>query len=437
MDAPARSGRWVGWLAALLGIVALASLLPAAPASAGTSRDDAIEQLQNVRVSIDLTLSLIKDGRSEEAFDAAATGYLDHFEMVEVPLRIVDNDLTIETEGRFANIRQLIRDDAPVSDVRDELIELRGVLDTIERKLTATGAAAPALIFGQSFLIIFREGFEVVLLVSILLGYLEAARSSSLIRPILYGIALACVATVLTVVVLRVVFEQLPFSIEVLEGITALVAVVMLFYVSFWLVARMEHKRWMEFVRARLWSAVSLGSTASLMLVGFTAVYREGFETALFYQALWSFGEGLGEWVLAGLAAGLVALTAVAIVMFRLGRKVPVKRFMSIAVVCVMITSVTFLGNAVHALQAGDLIAYHRLDSWPRIPIFLSQVTGYWPTLQSVLAQIALSAIYLGGAVYVFVVKPRRAAHRDSGGPAAGSLPAPSERDAASSLASV
>ena len=395
-------------LAGMVAAVGLLTSLPAAPASASSSRDDAITQVQNVRISIDLTLSLIKQGKSQQAFDAAAKGYLNHFELVEVPLRIIDNGLTIDAEGRFADIRQLIRDGAPVDEVRDKLIELRGVLDTIERKLTATGAAAPALIFGQSFLIIFREGFEVVLLVSILLGYLEAARSPGLIKPILVGIGLAGVATVLTVVVLRLVFQSLPFSIEVLEGITAMIAVVMLFYVSFWLVARMEHKRWMEFVRARLWSAVSLGSTFSLVMVGFTAVYREGFETALFYQALWSFGAGLGVWVLAGLGAGLVALSALAVVMFRLGRKVPVKRFMNIAVACVMATSITFLGNAVHALQAGDLIAYHRLDSWPRLPIFLSQVTGYWPTVQSVVAQIALSAIYIGGAVYVFVIKPRR-----------------------------
>src|SRR5205823_156235 len=128
--------------------VALASALPAQPAAA-SSRDDAIQQLQSVRVSIDVTLSLIKQGRSSEAFAAAADGYLKHFELVEVPLRIIDNDLTIETEGRFADIRQLIRDKAPVDSVRDKLIELRGALDSIERKLTATGAAAPALIFGQ------------------------------------------------------------------------------------------------------------------------------------------------------------------------------------------------------------------------------------------------------------------------------------------------
>ena len=398
-------------LVAVVGVMAGAAFLaalPSTPASAATSRDDAIAEVQNVRVSIDLTLSLIKQGRSAEAFTAAANGYLNHFELVEVPLRIIDNDLTIETEGRFADIRQLIRNHAPVDRIRDELIGLRAALDTIERKLTATGAAAPALIFGQSFLIIFREGFEVVLLVSILLGYLEAARSTAFIRPILIGIGAAFVATILTVIVMRLVFESLPFSIEVLEGVTAMIAVVMLFYVSFWLVARMEHKRWMEFVRARLWSAVSLGSTFSLIMVGFTAVYREGFETALFYQALWSFGAGLGKWVVAGLFTGLVALTGVALVMFRLGRRVPIKQFMTVAVACVMLTSVTFLGNAVHALQAGDLISYHRLDNWPRIPIFLSQVTGYWPTLQSVVAQIGLLTIYMFGALYAFVLRPRR-----------------------------
>ena len=163
-------------LVAVVGVMAGAAFLaalPSTPASAATSRDDAIAEVQNVRVSIDLTLSLIKQGRSAEAFTAAANGYLNHFELVEVPLRIIDNDLTIETEGRFADIRQLIRNHAPVDRIRDELIGLRGALDTIERKLTATGAAAPALIFGQSFLIIFREGFEVVLLVSILLGYLR------------------------------------------------------------------------------------------------------------------------------------------------------------------------------------------------------------------------------------------------------------------------
>src|SRR4051794_18828727 len=96
----------------------------------------------------------------------------------------------------------------------------------------------------------------------------------------------AGVATAVTFFVIRGVLGALPFGREVLEAVTAILAVGVLFYVSFWLVARLEHKRWMEFLRSRVWSATATGSTAALAAVGFTAIYREGFETALFYQAL-------------------------------------------------------------------------------------------------------------------------------------------------------
>jgi len=175
------------------------------------------------------------------------------------------------------------------------------------------------------------------------------------------------------------------------------------------LIPRLGQKRWMEFVRARLWSAISIGSTASLIAVGFTAVYREGFETALFYQSILSFGGGLGGFILLGVALAIVALVLVAWLVFYAGRRLPVRTFMNVAVAMVMATSVAFLGNALHTLQAADVIAYHRLDGWPRLSIFLAEATGYWPTLASVLAQIALTVVYALGALYTFVVRPRRA----------------------------
>ncbi len=154
---------------------------------------------------------------------------------------------------------------------------------------------------------------------------------------------------------------------------------------------------------------MAIGSTMSLVLVGFTAVYREGFETALFYQALLSFGTGLGWYILGGLLAGMVALAVVAWLMFRVGRKLPIKLFMNVAVALVMATSVAFLGNAVHALQAADKVPYTPLEGWPRMPIFLAEATGYWPTVQTVAAQFTLAMVYLIGAVYMFVVKPQLA----------------------------
>jgi len=281
------------------------------------------------------------------------------------------------------------------------------MIDDSERRLTDEGIGAPAVVFGQSFIIIFREGLEAVLLVTVLLGYLEAAKATQYRRPIVMGMAAAAVATIVTFFVVRGVLAALPFGREVLEAVTALIAVVVLFYVSFWLVARLEQKRWLEFLRARVWSAVSVGSTAALLMVGFTAVYREGFETALFYQALLSFGPGLGVWVVAGLFAGLVALAGVSWMIFRLGRKVPIKAFLSAAVVLLMATSVAFLGNAVRSLQEADIIGLHRWPNWPRAPIFLSQSLGYWPSRETITAQAALATVYIAGALYVFALRPR------------------------------
>ena len=393
---------------AALGIGIGASGRPAA--AAGVSRDEAIRLLDQTRQSIDETLALLKSGNADQALTEASDGYLAHFEQVEPPLSLVDHELTLAAEFQFAQIRRAIRQDAPLDTIRSEIVTLRQMLDDAERKLTDTGVGAPMLVASQSFLILFREGFEIVLLLSVLLGYLEAARSPQFIKPVLGGVALAAGATVLTVLLMPTLLNALPVGREVLEAIVALAAVAVLFYVSFWLIARMEHKRWMEFVRARLWSAISVGSTASLVAVGFTAVYREGFETALFYQSLLTFGDGLGWAILAGIGVALVALAGVVWVVFKLGRRLPVKTFMNVAVALVMLTSVAFLGNAVHTLQAADVIAYRR-TSGPRLPIFLAEATGIWPTLPSLVAQAVLLGVYVLGGVYAFVIKPRRTAH--------------------------
>ena len=412
----ARPGRRL--LLALAVVLAGLAVFLAAPAGAQTSavsKQDAVAQLTTVRTSIDETLQLLKEGKKDEAFAQAKAGYLEHFELVEIPLRVVDPGLTVDTEAKFAQIRELIRNGASVDEVRTNIVELRGLIDDAERHLTDVGIGAPALVVGQSFLIIFREGLEVVLLLSVLLGYLEASKATQYRRPILVGVVLAMVMTAVTVVALQTIFAHIGAGREVLEAVVSLLAVALLFWVSFWLLSRLDHKRWLEFVKARVWSAVAVGSTASLVLIGFTAVYREGFETALFYQALLSFGTGLTGWIALGFGLGVVALAIVSYLIFRLGRRLPMRTFMSVAVILVMLTSVAFLGNAVHELQSADIIGYTPLVGWPRLHIFLAQATGYWPTVQTVVAQAVLLAVYVIGGVYALVIKPRRERAADAG----------------------
>lgn len=381
---------------------------PIASSQQSISREEAIRQLAVVRASIDQTLELVKQGKVDEAYTQAKTGYLDHFEYVEIPLRVVAPDLTAEAETKFAEIRGLIKDKAPVDTVRTNIIDLRRLIDDTERRLTDTGFDAATVVAGQSFLIIFREGLEAVLLLTALLGYLEATKATQYRKPITWGVLIGLAATAVTYLVLRSVLAVLPVGREVLEAAVATAAVAVLLYISFWLIARLEHRRWMEFLRSRLFNAVSIGSTTALVLVGFTAMYREGLETALLYQALVEFGEGLGWWILLGLVVGLAALAVVSYLIFRLGRRLPIKTFLVCAVVLLMATSVAFLGNAVRSLQTADLVNLTPIDGLPRTPIFLSQALGYWPSVQTLASQAVLVAVYVLGATWLLMVRPRR-----------------------------
>lgn len=417
---PGRAARWRGrrGLLALTALAALTALIlvgltgaaSARPAKGGGSvtRAQAIDQINIVRDRVNDTLRLLDEGHRDQALAVAKAAYLDHFESVEIPLVLVNQNLKLDTEATFAELRGLISANAPTPEIRKRVIKLRDQLNQAERDLSSTGFGAPAIVFGQSFVILFREGLEAVLLLSVLLGYLESTKNGQYKKPILIGVGAAVVLAVATFFAVNAVFSVLPFGREVLEALVAFLAVAVLFYVSFWLVARLEQRRWLEFLKARVWTAVSAGSALSLGLIGFTSVYREGFETALFYQAISSFSTGMGEWVLAGVLAAVVALVVVSLAIFRLGRRLPIKAFLTGAVMVVMATSVAILGNAMYALQEAAVLDLDLLRGWPRLPIFFAEGLGYYPTLPSVLAQAGLVAIYVAGGLYTFVLRPRR-----------------------------
>lgn len=403
---------------ALLGLFAGAFLLPSSPAHAQVTPEEGIAELERARTLVDRSVALHEEGRSEDAYIAARNAYLDHFEFVEIPLRVRDEKLTLELEEDFAELRNLIQAGAPPDEVSEVASVVQSGLDRVEKVLTAPGLGAPAIAVGYSFMILFREGLEAVLVLAAILGYLEASRNLAYRKPVLAGVAAAVGATVLTFVLAAVVLSIAPVQRELLEAGTALLAVALLFYVSFWLVARLDQRRWMEFVKAKVWSAASTGSAFALAAVGFTAVYREGFETVLFYQALLSFAEELELWVALGALAGAVALGAVGFAIFRAGKRIPVKAFLGGAVVMVMVLSVALIGNAVRALQEATLVPVTFLEGVPRLPIFLADLTGWHPTLQTILAQVALALVYVLGAIWTFAIRPRRERGREPAAPA-------------------
>ena len=393
----------------LAALALVAAAFAAQPATADSKTDRALDEVQLARDGVRKAVDAVQAGDRDRAYELARTAYLDHFERVEVPLRLRDANLVLDLEFQFAELRNGIRGGDSADEVRDNGRKIQSGLDSVERKLDEKGFAAPALAFGFSFTILFREGLEAVLIIAVLLGSLEAGRASNFRRPLGWGVAAAVAATALTWLLATVVIDIAPLDRELLEGVTALVAVVVLMLVSFWLISRLEHRHWMEFMRARIAGAIAAGSALAFAGLGFTAVYREGFETVLFYQALALFAEGLILWVALGAAAAAVVLGVVGYGVLRLGRKLPIKPLLMTGASLLLLLSVAFVGNAVRSLQEGDWIGVTPIaGDWARLPVFVAELTGIHPTREGLVAQGALLLVYVCGALWMFAWRPLR-----------------------------
>ena len=406
-----RAGAAVAGL--VLALVAWVGLAAPASAHASTSRDATTKVEQAFDGSRDALLTAVdqyRQGRRAEALDTARSAYLDYFELVEPTLRVVDSDFTLEMEDRYALQRDAIEHDQGLGEVRGRTASIQQGLTEFEAKVASPGLGAASLAFLSSFVIIFREGLEVVLLLAALLGFLASTDAGARYRrPLVLGVGAAVLASVATFVVLGVLLSIAPIGRELLEAATTALAVVLLFVISFWLLSRLEHRRWMEFLRSRVWGAMATGSAFAVAAVGFTAVYREGFETVLFYQALLFFTTGVVEWVVAGFAAGLVALGVCGYAILVLRRRLPVRAFMIGAVSLIMLMSVAFLGNVINQLQNLAYLPHTSLrGDIPRLPVFITQLTGIHPTVETIAAQGSLLAVYAIG-LGVLIATSRRA----------------------------
>ena len=251
----------------------------------------------------------------------------------------------------------------------------------------------------NSLIIIVREGLEAVLLVGALLAYLTATRAAaSDRRRIWLGAGAGIVASVLTWVVARTLMPMSGASRELMEGVTALVAVGVLLYVSHWLFQKTYIHDWKEYLRDHLGSAVGRGSALAMMGLAFAAVYREGFETVLFYQAL-VLDVG-SKAVLTGFVPGVLLIAAVGYGIIRAGMKLPLKRVFTVTNAILLYLAFVFLGKGIFNLQESGAFSAHPITWLPAHPA-LQQIFGFYPLVETIAAQLGL-AVLLGAVLVVY-----------------------------------
>ena len=298
------------------------------------------------------------------------------------------------------NLKSLLHEDANILD---------GV-DPTAQASTADGAGAVATVGGgygsaiatfvAAFGIILREGIEAILVIGAIIAYLVKSGNRKSLKQVYIGAALGVVCSFVAAWLLTVTLAAGQAPQELVEGFTALFAVVVLFWVSNWMLSKSESKAWSAYIERQVESSVSKGSVFALAFTAWLAVFREGAEVILFYQPLLN-GEYSGA-LWAGFGVGCVVIAVIFVLMRFFSVRLPLKPFFLAMSILMFLMCISFLGNGIKELIEGGLISATNLGWFEQNELF--NVLGVFPIAETLFPQIILTII----TIITFVVQIRR-----------------------------
>lgn len=283
---------------------------------------------------------------------------------------------------------------------------LSGHADTLDAKAeaekqaqlavqTPAGERGGALVFAGSFGIIVREGLEAILVIAAMIAYLVKSGNGRSLKHVYIGALAGIVASFAAALILsqlKKAWAGAGQSQEIIEGITALIAVCVLFYVSNWMISKAEVAAWTSYIGGKVQRSVEGRSVFTLAFTAFLAVFREGAEVVLFYQPM--FSEGNPGMIWAGFGAGCLVLVGVYLVIRFLSIRLPIRLFFSATSILMAVMCVSFLGSGIKELAEGGLF-----DVTLRVPGIPEsdalQVLGIYPYLETMVPQLILAIVLL------------------------------------------
>lgn len=328
-------------------------------------------------------------GHRRRATDLALSAYLDGFEPVEPVLAARNGSLMAQIEGAMGELRARISRGAPLAEVRAQAETVTSLFAEAEAEI-APEQASPTSSFVGAFTVLLREGLEALLIVIAIIAFLRKSNRSDVLPYVHGGWIAALAAGVGTWWAATRLVDISGASRELTEGFGALFAAAVLLWVGIWMHGKSTAQAWQAYIRDKLDRALSRRSAWFLFGLAFLVVYREVFETILFYAALWS--QGGGAALLAGAGAAAALLAVIAWAMLRYSRKLPITQFFAWSSALIAVLAVVLAGKGVSALQEAGLLNVAPLPVIPRI-----EILGLYPTVQGVLLQIAtLVALLIG-----------------------------------------
>ena len=350
---------------------------------------DTTGSLALARKRLQQSLAAYEAGNEAEARELALSAYLDGFEPLEAVLSTRDADLLASVETGMAELRAAIGRGDPLAAVAQRVNALDVLFYRAETVL-APDNASEASAFAGAFAILLREGLEALLIVIAMIAFLRKAERTEVLPFVHGGWLSALGAGALTWVAATYLIGVSGAGRELVEGFGSLFAALVLLSVGIWMHGKSQAGEWQRYIRKTMQHALSRRSAWFLFGLAFLVVYREVFETILFFAALWS--QGHTDAILAGAAAAIVLLALIAWAMLRYSRRLPIGTFFAYSSVLIGILAVVLAGKGISGLQEAGLLGITPLPNLPRIPIL-----GIAPALEPVAAQIlTLALIALG-----------------------------------------
>ena len=358
----------------------------------------------NIKAKIADAIKLYAAKDVAKAMSDAQDVYFDEFEAsgMENKVGAIDVGLKTRIEGNFGEVVALMKAGVSVERLEQAADNLGANLDAALEK--TSGSSSPWALFVYALTIILREGFEALIIVAAVVAYLLKTGNEKRMNIVYSSLGVAVVLSFVMAWIMNLIFAGAAGQKrEVMEGAVMLIAVGLLFYVGFWLLSNAGAKKWSKYIQSHVSESISAGSAKALWWTVFLAVFREGAETVLFYQALiFDAKDSAGYSMIAlGFVVGLIVLLVTYYVFKIFAIKIPIKPFFLVTSAIIFYMSIVFVGKGLMEFVEGKIFVPTKIEGFPTI-----EWLGIYPYYESLVPQaIMIAALIIG----VIIMKNKQA----------------------------
>lgn len=353
--------------------------------------------------NLDLIKSLYNKGEYEKAYSIALNLYFTDFEPIEKKLFAKDFTFASQLEQKFIQLRGFLKQKGKDKEIDNLILSIKKDLEKareiIEGKIFSKGWA-----FLNSFVIIFREGLEASILIGVILAIVRLSQNKLATYLVHFGWISAILIGIITWFASIYIIKISTLSRELIEGIVGVLAAIILFHVSYWLISKSESKVLISYIKEKLKISLNKGNLAFIFLLSFLAVYREAFETVLFYQAmLINTPKTAINYIFLGFLLGSIIIIAIAYGITKLQMKLPLNLIFQITGFLLYLLSFIFTGQSIRSFQEANLLPTTNLNIVPIIDFL-----GIYPTLETLLAQSIFIILVIFALIIIKSQKKKR-----------------------------